>query len=131
VGWRLLRWLVAVTGLLAVTAALAIAQPWRSEATPDNVMVERATLSPGEIVLVLVNGSTAVARVAQVIVNDAYVDFRTDTRLVHPNRTGRVTVLYPWVEGESYEIELLMSPRGAIEYEIEEAEVGAQTPEVS
>ena len=76
--------------------------------------VERAKLSPGRIQLTLVNGSDEDAQVEQVILNDAFVDFRAGANWI--------TVLYPWVEGESYELELLTSTGATVEYEIEEAE---------
>jgi ZIP family zinc transporter len=123
-------WVVLVpVGILIAAAALVLARPWHASADPDELMVEQATLRPGAIVLVLFNGSEDSARVAQVIVNDAYVDFHASTRAVPPGAAGRVTVSYPWIRGESYDIELLMSGSGAIEYEIEEAERGTQSAE--
>jgi ZIP family zinc transporter len=123
-------WVVLVpVGILIAAAALVLARPWHASADPDELMVEQATLRPGAIVLVLFNGSEDSARVAQVIVNDAYVDFRASTGAVPPDDSGRVTVSYPWIRGESYDIELLMSGSGAIEYEIEEAERGTQSAE--
>ena len=94
-------------------------------------MVDRAILRPGQIVLVLVNGSDESARVAQAIVSDAYVDFRVSRRTLRPDDSGRITLSYPWVRGESYDVELLMSPTGAVQYEIEEAEPGSQSAEAA
>ena len=62
---------------------------------------------------------------AQAIVSDSYVDFRATKRVVAPDETAHVTLLYPWVEGESYDVELLLSPTGAVEYEIEDAEAAS------
>jgi hypothetical protein len=131
-----LRWIFLfglAVGIGAAAVALAVARPWPADddGAADELMVERATLLPGRIVLVLVNGSNEVARLAQVIVNDAYVDFRAGTRAVGPDAAGRITVSYPWIQGESYEIELLMSPQGAVEYGIEEAEAGSQSAEAA
>jgi hypothetical protein len=46
------------------------------------VSVEQATLRSGAIVLVVVNNSQETARVAQVILNDAFVDFRQSQKAV-------------------------------------------------
>jgi hypothetical protein len=119
-------WLLGVPiGLLtAVVVIVAVRGPAHASngGESDEVSVSRAILRPGEIELVLVNDSEDPARVAQAIVSDAYVDFHATTRVVEPNDTAHVTLLYPWIEGESYDVELLLSPDGAVEYEIEDAE---------
>jgi hypothetical protein len=123
-------WLLGLPlGIVAAVVVIAITRSSHVAGGRDELTVDRATLRPGQIVLVLVNGSEEDARVAQVIVNDAYVDFEASARLVRPDDTERITVSYPWVRGESYELELLMSPGGAVEYEIEEAESGTQSAE--
>jgi zinc transporter, ZIP family len=125
-------WLLAVPlGLAAAAAVILLARPWHASAGPDQLNVEQATLRPGAIVLVLTNGSEESARVAQVIVNDAYVDFRPSQRSMRPDDAGRITISYPWIEGEAYDIELLMSAGGAVQYEIEEAETGTQSAEAA
>ena len=119
-------WLLGVPiGLLvAVVVIVAVRGPAHASDSgePDEVSVSRAILRPGEIELVLVNDSEETARVAQAIVSDAYVDFHATSRVLEPNETAHLTLLYPWVEGESYDVELLLSPEGAVEYEIEDAE---------
>jgi ZIP family zinc transporter len=123
-------WLLAAPlGILAAAAVILLVRPWHASAGSHDLNVEQATLRPGSIVLLLTNGSEETARVAQVIVNDAYVDFRSSRRSVRPDDAGDITISYPWIEGESYDIELLMSPGGAIQYEIEEAETGTQAAE--
>jgi hypothetical protein len=118
-------WLLGVPiGLLiAIVVIVAVRGPAHagSSGESDQVSVSRAILRPGEIELVLVNDSADTARVAQAIVSDAYVDFRATSRVVQPKQTAHVTLLYPWVAGESYDVELLLSPEGAVEYEIEDA----------
>jgi hypothetical protein len=128
------RWasLLAVPlGILVGLAVILLARPWHASAGPDELSVEQTTLRPGTIVLVLTNGSEETARVAQVIVNDAYVDFRTSQPSVRAEDAESIAISYPWIEGESYEIELLMSPRGAVQYEIEGAETGTQSGEAA
>jgi ZIP family zinc transporter len=117
-------WLLGVPiGLLiAIVVIVAVRGPSHAgSGESDQVSVSRAILRPGEIELVLVNDSADTARVAQAIVSDAYVDFRATSPVVQPKQTAHVTLLYPWVAGESYDVELLLSPEGAVEYEIEDA----------
>jgi hypothetical protein len=121
---RFLRgvWLLGVpVGILVAVAVLVALRPWHDTVGSGELSVEQATLRPGTIALVLMNGSEEVARVAQVIVNDAYVDFRASQRSVRPDDAERILISYAWIPGESYEIELLLSSGGAVEYEIEEA----------
>ena len=123
-------WLLGVPiGLLvAIVVIVGVRGPGhkgsRSESSTE-MSVSRAILHPGEIELVLVNDSGDAARLAQAIVSDSYVDFRATKRVVAPDETAHVTLLYPWVEGESYDVELLLSPNGAVEYEIEDAEAAS------
>jgi ZIP family zinc transporter len=131
---RFLRrlWLVGVPlGVVAAAVVILSARSSHSSAGLDEVMVDRAILRPGQIILVLVNSSDETARVAQAIVSDAYVDFRVSRRTLRPDDAGRITLSYPWVRGESYDVELLMSPTGAVQYEIEEAERGSQSAETA
>jgi hypothetical protein len=116
--------LVGLLCIVAGAAAVLVSRPWHHAASGDELAVEQATLRPGTIALHLVNESKDTARVAQVIVNDAYVDFSATSRSLAPDDTGTVAVAYPWIEGESYEIELLLSTGGALTYEIEDAEPG-------
>jgi ZIP family zinc transporter len=122
-------WVVGVPLVIAAVASLtAIARPWHGgPAASDDVRVEQAVLRPGRIVLVLVNGSRDVARVAQVILNDAFVDFHQSQRSVEPGKADRIIVSFPWIHGESYDLELMTSTGATVAYEIEDAEAGLQT----
>jgi hypothetical protein len=125
-------WLLGVPlGALIAAMVILAARPWDGSAQSAELSVERATLRPGAIVLVLVNGSEETARVAQVIVSDAYVDFRASHRIVRPDDAERITISYPWVQGESYDIELLLSSGEAVAYEVEEAETGSRSAEAA
>jgi hypothetical protein len=127
---RLLRriWLLGVpVGLVGAAAVIAYARPWH-DAPPAarEVSVERATLRPGAIVLDVVNNSEQTARVAQVILNDAFVDFQQSRPVLAPGEVQRITVSYPWVAGESYVVQLMTRTGATIGYEIEDAEAGTQ-----
>ena len=127
---RLLRriWLLGVpVGLVGAAAVIAYARPWHdAPAAAREVSVERATLRPGTIVLEVVNNSDETARVAQVILNDAFVDFEQSGRVLAPGEVQRITVSYPWVPGESYDVQLMTRTGSTIAYEIEDAEAGTQ-----
>ena len=43
-----------------------------------------------------------------------------------PGDVERITVSYPWVPGESYDVQLMTATGTTIAYEIEQAEVGTQ-----
>jgi zinc transporter ZupT len=93
----------------------------------EEVAVERTVLRPGEIELTLRNDGPDPVQVAQVAVNDAYAPFVTDDS----NEIGRLgsttlTVTYPWIEGEAYEIFVLTSTGGTVPAQIP---VATETPE--
>ena len=127
---RLLRriWLLGVpVGLVGAAAVIAYARPWHdAPAAAREVSVERATLRPGTIVLDVVNNSEETARVAQVILNDAFVDFDQSRRRLEPGGAERITVSYPWIAGEAYDVQLMTATGATVAYEIEEAAAGTQ-----
>jgi len=127
---RLLRriWLLGVpVGLIGAATVIAYARPWHdAPAASREVSVQRATLRPGAIVLVVVNNSEKTTRVAQVILNDAFVDFDQSQRRLEPGGAERITVSYPWIPGEAYDVQLMTATGATIAYEIEEAETGTQ-----
>jgi len=122
---RLVRRIWLLGASLGVAAAIAVVAlcPWHASEQTGDVTVDRATLRSGSIVLVLANHSEADARIAQVIVNDAFVDFRAGRRAVGPGDAESILVSYPWVRGESYDVRLMMSSGATVEYEIEDAEL--------
>ena len=105
---------------LAVTLALAAAMVGCGGGK-DELQVTHASLSPGEITLVVENRSAETQQLAQVIVNDAFVDFRASNRTVPPRDVEAVVISYPWIRGESYEIRVLTSTGSTVDYEIEAA----------
>ena len=116
---------LVLLALAAAAAALAVVLTRSSSYVPPaaaasgEVTVQNATLRSGEIALAVRNGSGEPVRIVQVIVNDGFVDFRGG-RIV-AGAMGRVVVHYPWIEGESYEFELLTSDGNAVEYELGDA----------
>ena len=84
-------------------------------------------LRPGEIELTLRNDGPDPVEVAQVAVNDAYAPFATpDGREIGRLGSTTLTISYPWIEGEAYEIFVLTSTGGTIDAAIP---VATETPE--
>ncbi len=126
VRWRFVTLsLVLVT--IAATVTIARAWPHHGSATAHEARVEQATLNPGQIVLLVVNGSEDAVRVRQVILSDAFVEFRQTRTTVRPGDTEWITVTYPWVKGEAYDIKLMTATGATIAYAVEDAALGTQT----
>ena len=76
----------------------------------ETVQFGRTVLRPGQIELHLRNTSAAPVTVAQVNINDAIWPYAAAPGRTIPRLgTTVVTLDYPWVEGEAYEIALLSS----------------------
>jgi ZIP family zinc transporter len=125
-------WVAGLAPLLVLGAAIALftalgAPGLERRGVPvEELSVERTVLRPGEIQLSVRNTGPDPVAVRQVIVNDSFTGFRqTDTGLGRLEG-GRVTVAYPWIEGEAYEIAMLTSTGATIDHTIEAA---AETPE--
>jgi hypothetical protein len=113
--------------VIAVASGLAFARPWDStDSGGSEAAVQQTTLRPGEISLVLANESEESARVAQIILNDAFVDFHQTQSEVKPGAAERITISYPWIPGENYDVRLMTASGATVEYEIEEARAGTQ-----
>jgi ZIP family zinc transporter len=133
-GGRLPAWALGLLPLALIAAAIGafalLGGPGLGERNGpplEEVAVERTVLRPGEIELTLRNDGPDSVRVAQVAVNDAYVPFTTSAG----DEIGRlgstaVSISYPWIEGEAYEIFVLTSSGGTIDATIP---VAAETPE--
>ncbi len=92
----------------------------------EKLTIDRVTLRPGEMIVVITNGGPQPVTVAQVLVDDAYW-----RHAITPDRTiprlGRatITIPYPWVQGEPHRVKLLTSSGLTIEHEIP---VAVETP---
>jgi zinc transporter, ZIP family len=120
--------LVLVVVLLVAAGAAAAGWLWRgdsvrtsAESEEPGLAVQRSKLHPGMIMLFARNDGAEPVRLAQVLVNDAFVDFRARRLTVAPETRTEVDISYPWVEGESYEIGLLTEEGDIVEYELEDA----------
>jgi ZIP family zinc transporter len=115
--------LVAAAIVVLAVGASAGVFLWRTSGGDESeASVKTASLRPGEIDLLIANNSGETTRLAQIILNDAYVDFRAGNSTVKPGQTTRVRILYPWITGENYDLEILTATGASIDYEIEDAE---------
>lgn len=92
----------------------------------EEVSVERTVLQPGTIELTLRNDGPDSVEVAQVAVNDAFAPFSADGgREIARLGSTTLHVVYPWIEGEAYEVSVLTSSGATVKAEIP---VATETP---
>ena len=118
--------LVLLGALIAVFIALDAPGLERNGIPVEDVAVERTELHPGEIQLTLQNDGPDDVRIVQAIVNDGFASFTQDDDELGRLDRSQVTIAYPWIEGEAYEVALLTSTGGTVDKSIE---VAAETPE--
>ena len=92
----------------------------------EELTVERTVLNPGEFELHVRNDGADPVQVEQAIVNDGFVSFTQSDEEVGRLAASEVTVEYPWIEGQAYEIVLLTATGATIAHEIEAA---VETPD--
>jgi ZIP family zinc transporter len=129
---RVPPWLLALVPLVLIAVALGafvtLGGPGLEERRGppiEELAVERTILKPGRIELLVRNVGPDRVEVAQVFVNDAYVDFTTDTGSVARLGTEKLVLDYPWIEGQPYLITMLTSTGATVEHEIE---LAVETP---
>jgi len=76
----------------------------------EDLTIERFVLDDRGITALVVNGGPEAVTVAQVMVDEAYWDFKIEPDATIP-RLGRATVFipYPWVQGEAHKVVLVTS----------------------
>lgn len=124
-GLRVPAWLLAgaiVAVVAAVLAVLALAGgdtlPERAGPPVEELAVERTVLKPGSIELTLRNTGPDAVSIAQVSVNDAFVDFRRSAAEIGRLASGTITLDYPWQDGSPYAIGLMTSTGAVIDAQI-------------
>jgi ZIP family zinc transporter len=126
-------WALAL-GVLAVVAASLFAigsfggdtLPERNGPPIEDLRVEKTELDPGVINLTVRNAGPDAVSVAQIVVNDSYVDFTGAEEDLPRLGTETLGIEYPWIEGNPYEIGLLTSTGVVIPHTIDAA---VETPE--
>ena len=123
-------WLLAVTAALLVAGALTglgllagPSLPDRNGPPVEQLVVERSELSPGTIALTVRNTGPDPVRVAQVFVNDAYVDVTGGATPIGRLGTETLRLDYPWQEEQPYLVSLVTSSGAVIEHDIDAAVV--------
>ena len=126
-GWLAAALPLALLGLAIGLFLLFDAPGLERNGVPvEEVAVERTVLHPGEIELSLRNDGPDAVQVEQAIVNDGFAAFEQDDDELGRLDRSTVTIDYPWIEGEAYEVVLLTATGGTIDQSIE---VAAETPE--
>jgi ZIP family zinc transporter len=87
----------------------------------EELAVERTVLRPGEIELHVRNDGPDPVQVRQVIVNDGYASFAQTEERIGRLEGAKLTVRYPWIEGQGYELMLLTATGATIEHTIDAA----------
>jgi len=114
--------LVLLAGIVALFAFTDGAGLNVEPAAPiETIQFERTVLNPGEITLNIRNTSQRDVNIAQVNINDAIWPFTTTSNPIPRLGTAKVTLRYPWVEGEAYALSLLSSNSVAFGTDIEVA----------
>ncbi len=126
-------WVLGLVPLLLIIAAVgafsALGGPGLGERTgppAEELAIERTKLVPGAIELTVRNDGPDAVSIAQVVVNDAYSDFRGAEEPIGRLSSETLVVDHPWNEGEAYSVSLLTSSGGTIEHEIP---IAVLTPE--
>lgn len=111
-------WLLALIPLVLLGALLAfiigVGPSQMLQTTPvppvERLAITNVTLTPAGIELSVLNDGPDEVTIAQVMVDDAFWTFtaRGSTRLPHLAST-RLTIPYPWVQGETHVVRLLTS----------------------
>ena len=91
----------------------------------EEIAVERTVLRPGEIELSVRNTGPDPVTVAQMFVNDAYVDYRTTGNRIGRSGTETFTLNYPWQQDSPYLVTLVTETGVTVEHEIP---VAVETP---
>jgi zinc transporter, ZIP family len=110
----------AIAATAAAIAALVLvgvqALPERTGPPIEELVVERTDLSVGRIELTVRNVGPDPVQVAQVAVNDSFVDVVGGAGQIDRLETATLTLAYPWQEGQPYTIALLTSTGVVIEH---------------
>jgi len=100
-------------GLFSLLNAPGITTP--TDRVPEEALVVESTrLQPGAITLNVRNEGVDPVTVAQVNVSDFYAPFTQTTEEVAPLASSTITISYPWVAGDVYEVALVTSTGGKI-----------------
>jgi zinc transporter, ZIP family len=112
-GWAL----GLVAAVLFLGTVLAVL-PEGADSPDEQLVLESTALSPGTIELTVRNTDSDPVRIAQVFVNDAYVDVAGASEAIDRLATDTLRLNYPWQDGQPYLVSLLMADGSVVEHEI-------------
>jgi len=118
--------LVVLGAFVALFVALDAPGLQRNGIPVEELAVEKTVLRPGEIELTVRNDGADPVRIRQAIVNDGFVAFRQTSGEIGRLGASTVTVEYPWIEGQAYDVALVTATGGTTETAID---VAAETPD--
>jgi zinc transporter, ZIP family len=125
-------WLTGLVPVVVLAAAIglfvALDAPGldRTGVPVEELAIERTELHPGEIELHVRNDGPDSVQIKQAIVNDGFTDFSQTKEEIGRLGGAEVTIQYPWIEGENYEVMLLTATGATIDHAIEAA---TETPD--
>ena len=129
---RLPSWLAGLLPLLVLGAAIGIfvaldAPGLERNGIPvEELAVEKTVLRPGEIELIVRNDGPDAVQIRQAIVNDAFTGFTQTSDEIGRLGASTVTIDYPWIEGQAYEVALVTATGGTVATAVD---VAAETPD--
>ena len=125
-------WLAGLVPLLVLGVAIALfvgldAPGLERNGVPvEDLAVEKTELRPGQIELTVRNDGPDAVGIRQAIVNDGFAAFTQTNEDIGRLGASTVTIDYPWIEGEAYEVSLVTATGGTVAAPIE---VAAETPD--
>ena len=122
---RVPRWILGLLPLVLIALTIGtfvgLGTPGldgRAGPQVEELAVERTVVKPGRFELTVRNDGPDAVRVAQVLVNDAFVSFRGADEPIGRLSSEKIAINQPWVEGEAYSIALLTSTGATVPHEI-------------
>lgn len=118
--WGPAALVVALIGLalVALAALGGHTLPERTGPPVEELAVERTELAAGAITLTVRNTGPDPVQIAQVFVNDTFVDFAGGTAPIDRLGTTTLRLNYPWQDGQPYNVSMLTSTGVVIEHAI-------------
>ncbi len=124
-GARLPAWALGAIPLALIVAALAALLTVGGDTLGERLgppveelAVERSVLRPGELELTVRNTGPDPVTVAQMFVNDAYVDYAASGNEIGRRGSETFTLDYPWQEDSPYLVTLVTATGVTVEHEI-------------
>ena len=115
---RTVAMVIALVAVVALAVLGGTFLPTRNGPDIEQVAVERTVLSPGVIELTVRNTGADPVQIAQVFVNDVFVDVSGGSNPIQRLQTAAVQLKHPWQDGQPYLVSMLTSTGVVIEHEI-------------